>query len=59
MPYVCLIKLNGKTLSTEEGGQAEKVESETRQNRTRKKKKAEPQLKWFRTRIILKAVVSE
>lgn len=58
MPCICLIKLNGKTLSTEEGGQEEKVESETGQNRTGKKK-AEPQLKWFRTHIILKAVVSE
>lgn len=37
MPYICLIKLDGKTLSTEESGQAEKVESETGQNRTGKK----------------------
>lgn len=37
MPCICLIKLNGKTLSMEEGAQAEKVESETGQNRTGKK----------------------
>lgn len=57
MPFISLIKLNGKTLSTEEAGQQRRWSQKL--GRTEQEKKAGPQLKWFRMCIILKAVVSE
>lgn len=56
MPFISLIKLNGKTLSTEEAGQQRRWSQKL--GRTEQEKKAGPQLKWFRMCIILKAVVS-
>lgn len=57
MPFISLIKLNGKTFSTEEAGHQRRWSQKL--SRIEQEKKAGPQLKQFRICIILKAVFSE